>query len=258
MIAVKIVSLLPSATEIVYALGLGACLEGVTAECDYPPEAKSRPVVCTASLPSLEESEPAEIDRLVGESVARGAPLYSLDVEAIRKIDPDLILTQDLCRVCAVDSGQVADALTKLGCDAQVLSFDPHSLAEIIEGVRQLGVAADRSKLADDLAEELCGRIDAVGLAAQGLDKPSVFALEWADPPFSGGHWIPEMVEIAGGRSLLGTARRPSTRLAWPQIAKAAPEVIVFMPCLRRLRPPNATAYSSPMALPSSHARVPE
>jgi len=215
----------------VYALGLGDCLEGVTAECDFPADAKGKPVVCTSSLPPLDGLAPADIDRLVGESVARDTPLYTLDTEAIQKISPDLILAQDLCRVCAVPSGQVVEALAHLGCSARVLSLDPHSLGEIVEGLRQLGREADRSKLADNLAEELYGRIEAVRLAAAGRDKPSVLALEWADPPFPGGHWIPEMINIAGGHPVLGTARQPSTRLTWPQIAQAAPEVIVFMPC---------------------------
>lgn len=228
---VKIVSLLPSATEIVYALGLEDELAAVTFECDYPSRARDKPLVSTSSLPPSESASPAEIDAAVGEKMARGEPLYALDDELIRSIRPDLILAQDLCRVCAVPSGDVTEALDKLGCDAQVISLDPATLDDVIAGIEIVGRAADRTQKADALVGELRDRVERVQNRTEGLPRPGTLALEWADPPFVGGHWIPEMVESAGGRNLLGEPGKPSERTTWAAVEQAAPEVIVFMPC---------------------------
>lgn len=238
----KIISLLPSATEIVYALGLGHCLQAVTAECDYPPEATAKTVVSRLSLPPLKGLAPAAIDRLVADSVARDAPLYVLDLPAIRDIEPDLILTQDLCRVCAVPSGQITQALEKLGCSCRIVSLDPHCLEEIICGIGEVGEAVGHSDQAQALTQELVGRIESVRSSAAGLPKLSAFALEWADPPYPGGHWIPEMIQIAGGHPLLNTPRVPSKAVSWSQVEDAAPEVIVFMPCGYSLKEAAAQA----------------
>ncbi|MGH2748621.1 MAG: cobalamin-binding protein [Actinomycetota bacterium] len=227
----RIVSLLPSATEIVFALGLEDDLAAVTFECDYPSPARDKPVVSTSSLPASESISAAEIDAAVGEKMARGEPLYTLDDELIRSIRPDLILAQDLCRVCAVPSGDVTEALDKLGCDAQVISLDPATIDDVISGIEVVGRATDRIQKADALARELRDRVDRVRTRVDGRPRPKTLALEWADPPFVGGHWIPEMVAIAGGRDALGAPGKPSERTTWAMVERAAPEVVAFMPC---------------------------
>lgn len=229
----KIVSLLPSATEIAFALGLADQLEGVTYECDHPPEARTKPVVSTTALPQDRPLSAGEIDDVVTSFMDRGEPIYSLDKELIQKIQPDLILCQDLCRVCAVPSGQVEDALAELGCRAEVLSLDPNTIEEILENIVQVGRSTGREDAARSLTDGLRQRIEAVRRTAAGLPSIRTFCLEWSDPPFAAGHWIPGMVEIAGGTHLLAGSDPPdpSKRVTWQEIADAAPEVIVFMPC---------------------------
>jgi iron complex transport system substrate-binding protein len=226
---VRIVSLLPSATEIVYALGLGDQLVGVTHECDFPPEARRVRVVSHTALPPA--ATPAEVDRLVSASVGGGEPIYRLDRDAIRELRPDLVLSQDLCAVCAVPSGHVNEALDVLGGHADVVSLDPSSLAGVLDGVRQVAKAAGVERRANGVVASLERRLQAVGAAVAGLERPRVFALEWSDPPFNGGHWVPEMVEVAGGSAVLASPGTPSVRVPWEDIARAAPEVVVFMPC---------------------------
>jgi iron complex transport system substrate-binding protein len=228
---VKIVSLLPSATEIVFALGLGDQLEGVTYECDYPPEARSKPVVSETALPQDRPLSAREIDRTVGEFMDRNEPIYAVNKELIQKIQPDLILAQDLCRVCAVPSGQVQDALDELGCSAQVVSLDPTTLDEIIECIVDVGKATGTDDRARALAAELRERVERVRQKSARLPSIGTVCLEWGDPPWVGGHWIPGMAEIAGGTNLLGKAGKPSRRVTWREVADAMPEVIVFMPC---------------------------
>lgn len=225
----RIVSLLPSATEIVFALGLGPDLVGVTHECDWPPEARSRPRVSHSTIP--DGTGPAEVDRMVTESLDGGSPIYRLDDRAIREANPDLVITQDLCAVCAVPSGHVHEALDLLGCPAQVLSLDPSSLDEVLQSVLQVGAVSGTQGRAEVLVTSLRQRLEAVRAAVEGLPRPRVFALEWGDPPFNGGHWIPEMIELAGGECVLGSRRTPSVRLRWDQVEAAMPEVVVFMPC---------------------------
>ena len=225
----RIVSLLPSATEMVYALGLGDQLVGVTHECDFPPEAKGVRVVSRSALPQA--ATPAEVDRLVSASVGDGEPIYRLDREAIRELRPDLVLSQDLCAVCAVPSGHVNEALDLLGCRADVVSLDPSSLGEVLDGLRQVAEAAGVGGRADEVVAGLERRLEAVRSAVAGLERPRVFALEWSDPPFNGGHWVPEMIEAAGGTPVLANAGASSVRVAWEDIVGAAPEVVVFMPC---------------------------
>ena len=227
----KIVSLLPSATEITFALGLGDQLEAVTYECDFPSEARSKPVVSDTALPQDRPLEPGEVDRLVGEFMARQEPIYELDSSLIQKIQPDLILAQDLCRVCAVPSGQVEDALAELGCRAEVISLDPNTLDDILGGIVAVGRATGTESEAELLVSDLRGRIEKVRAAALRLPSIRTLALEWGDPPFAGGHWVPEMVEIAGGSNLLSTKGQPSRGVSWRAIADAGPEVVVFMPC---------------------------
>lgn len=230
---VKIVSLLPSATEIVFALGLGDHLEGVTYECDHPAEARSKPVVSTTALPQDRPLSSREVDHLVSGFMAQGEPIYVLDKDLIQKIQPDLILCQDLCRVCAVPSGQVEDALDELGCKAEVISLDPNTIDQILENIVQVGRSTRTEELARSLAYGLSERIEAVRRTAAGLPSIRTFCLEWSDPPFAAGHWIPGMTEIAGGAHLLtgSDPPAPSRKVTWREVADAGPEVIVFMPC---------------------------
>ena len=227
---VRIVSLLPSATEIAFDLGLGDSLVGVTHECDYPPEATTKAVVSHSTLPS-DATDPAEIDRLVAGSIGEGEPIYRLDTEQFARLQPDVILTQDLCRVCAVPTGHVEDALDTLGCSADVVSLDPSSIDEVIDCLVVVGRATGTVDRAEARAAELRRRVDAVRRAGTGLARPRTLALEWSDPPFNGGHWVPEMIEVAGGTAVLGDAGAPSRRLLWSEIEIAAPELVVFMPC---------------------------
>jgi iron complex transport system substrate-binding protein len=228
---VKIVSLLPSATEIVFALGLGDRLEGVTYECDYPPEARSKPVVSDTALPQDRPLSAEEIDKLVGELMDHHEPIYVLDKELIGKIQPDLILAQDLCRVCAVPSGQVEDALAELGCTSQVLSLDPNTIEEILDCIVAVGRATGTETTAGDLVDHLRARIEAVRTKALRLPSIGTLCLEWSDPPFAAGHWMPGMVQMSAGTNLLAAPGEPSRRVTWREVADTAPEVIVFMPC---------------------------
>jgi iron complex transport system substrate-binding protein len=227
----RIVSLLPSATEIVYALDLGDALEAVTFECDYPPAARTKPVVSTTALPADGELTAREIDTAVSESVARGEPLYRLDTDRIAAIAPDLILTQDLCRVCAVPAGDVEAALGVIGCQAAVVSLDPSTLDDVIACVGIVGDATGTAPRAHALMRQLRDRVAAVRRATRGRGRPRTFALEWSDPPFSAGHWVAEMIDAAGGEALLTEPGERSRRLDWAEVAGAAPEAVVFMPC---------------------------
>ena len=227
----RIVSLLPSATEIAFALGLGNEVEAVTDGCDYPAAAAQKPVVSRSKLDVGEEASAADVDGFVREAVKDGEPLYALDAELIQRIQPDLILTQDLCRVCAVPTGDVEDALDVLGCHADVLSLDPHTVDDVLSDIVRIGEHTGRAAEALRLVEELRGRIDAVEGRARSLDAVSTFPLEWLDPPFNGGHWVPDLIVRSGGRPVLCTPGEPSQPLRWADVASAAPEVVVFMPC---------------------------
>ena len=228
----NILSLLPSATEIVYALGLGDDLVGVTYECDYPPEATSKPVVVRSALPQGRPLSSREIDDAVRERMDRKEPIYALDKELIQQVRPDVILTQDLCRVCAVPTGQVRRALEEIGATgAKVLSLDPHSLAEVLDGIGAVGKLLGAEERADDLVASMRARIEAVRAKALRLPSIRVFCLEWFDPPFVAGHWVPDMVEIVGGVNLLNEKERPSRVVTWREIRDANPEAVVFMPC---------------------------
>jgi iron complex transport system substrate-binding protein len=225
----RIVSLLPSATEIVFALGLGDDLVGVTHECDWPEAARLKPIVSVSALPAV--STPAEVDALVSASLGDGEPIYQLDEIAMRDLRPDLVLSQDLCAVCAVPSGKVNEALEVLGCQAEVLSMDPSSLSEVLECVVELGRVTGTEPRARAYVDQLEERLTRVEHAVTGLRRPRVFALEWSDPPFNGGHWVPEMIELAGGEPVLANRGTDSVRVTWEQIEAVGPDVIVFMPC---------------------------
>jgi iron complex transport system substrate-binding protein len=228
---VKIVSLLPSATEIVFALGLGDQLCGVSFECDYPSGATSVPVVSGSVLPTDGSLNAQEIDTAVSAQIAAGESIYTLDDARIRAIDPDLILAQDLCRVCAVPSGAVEEALAVIGCQSEVLSLDPARLDEVIECIGIVGAATGTQARADALMTELRTRVDAVRSLVHGRGRPRVLVLEWPDPPFNAGHWVPDMVEAAGGRPLLANGGDRSRRLTWEEIANEVIDITVFMPC---------------------------
>jgi iron complex transport system substrate-binding protein len=207
-------------------------LVGVTDECDYPPDAVTKPVVSRSALPQGRPLGAREIDAAVREHLDAEQPLYVLDKELLRREQPDVILTQDLCRVCAVPSGQVQRALDELGLpDAQVVSLEPSTLEEIVASVEAVGSILDRADEGKRIAELLRARIARVKEIATRLPTIRVFALEWSEPPFAGGHWMPEMVEAVGAVNLLGTKGEPSREITWRELRDATPEVIVFTPC---------------------------
>jgi iron complex transport system substrate-binding protein len=226
---VRIVSLLPSTTEIVYLLGLGDELVGVTHECDWPADARHKRRVSHPNLPL--DAAPREIDRLVSESMTGGAPTNLLDHRAIQELAPDLVLTQDLCAVCAVPEGQLRSALDVLGIDSEVISLDPSSLEQVLDSILTVGKATGAEVRATAIVEDLHRRLDRVRAAVTGRERPRTFALEWGDPPYNGGHWVPEMIELAGGEALIASRGVPSVRVTWEAIAESDPEVVVFMPC---------------------------
>ena len=225
----RIVSLLPSTTEILFAIGAGDDVVGVTFECDHPREARTRTIVSTSAMP--EGLPPAEIDAFVASAMARGEDLYRLDEGALAGLDADLVVTQDLCAVCAVDVSVVDDALAHLGCTAEVLTIDPHTMDEVFDSIGVLGKATGHEAEASELVAGLRARLAAVRRRVADRARPRVMLLEWTDPPFAPGHWVPEMIEAAGGEALLGTAGEKSRRVTWEQIHAADPEVIVVAPC---------------------------
>jgi iron complex transport system substrate-binding protein len=228
------VSLLPSATEIVYALGLGEDLVGVTFECDEPPAARLEKEVVVGGQ-DTSGMTPAEIDGYVRDQLARGADLYTLRADALARLRPELILTQDLCRVCALPSGQVTQALDYLGCSADVLSLDPYSLDEVLGTITAVGSRTGTSERAAQVVGGIRDRLAAV---------------EWVDPPFAAGHWIPDLVTAAGGEPVAARPGRRSEPLAWAEIAAAAPDLVLVAPCGYHLAGAAAQASSVTAALP--------
>jgi len=229
----RICTLLPSATEICYALGLGDSVLGVTHECDFPSEARSKRVVVTSRLPHTTDS--AEIDRLVTEFTARGESVYRVDAEALRELDPDLIITQDLCHVCAASPDDLAAALSTLPRMPKVLSLNPHRLSDVWDNVISVGAATKTEKTAESLVEYLKDRVASVERVVQPFiathARPRIACLEWLNPVFNAGHWVPEMVALAGGEDVLAHAGQPSVRMEWQQVFAAHPEVILISPC---------------------------
>jgi iron complex transport system substrate-binding protein len=229
----KIVSLLPSATEIVYALGFGDDLVGVTDECDFPADAVTKPVVSRSAMPQGRPLTSREIDAAVRERVDADRPLYVLDADLIRREQPDVILTQDLCRVCAVPSGHVEEALAQLGLTdrTKVLSLDPSTLDDVIAQIEIVGRLLGAEERGATLAAGLRERLAAVKQTAVRLPTVNVFCMEWGEPPFAAGHWVPEMVEAVGATNLLGAKGEPSRTVTHREIRDAMPEVLVYMPC---------------------------
>jgi iron complex transport system substrate-binding protein len=226
---VRIASLVPSATEQLFALGLGESVVAVTHECDFPPAARALPQLTRTVIP--EGLGAAEIDSAVRERTERGEALYELDREALARLDPELIVTQAVCEVCAVSFDDVRAIASELPARPAVLSLDPARLEDVLEDALTLGEATGAGEAAARLVADARERIEAVGRSVAGADRPPVVALEWLDPPFVGGHWVPEMVAIAGGRDALGRPGERSRTVAWDELAQARPEVVVCMPC---------------------------
>jgi iron complex transport system substrate-binding protein len=245
----RLVSLLPSATEIVYALGLGDDLVGVTFECDEPPTARSEKEVVVGGR-DTSGMTPAEIDRYVRDQLERGGDLYTLHADALARLRPDLILTQDLCRVCALPSGQVSEALDYLGCSADVLSLDPYSLDDVLDTILAVGERTGVPDLAERVVAGLRGRLARVAARVADRPRPRVAVAEWADPPFAAGHWIPDLVTAAGGEPVAARPGKRSVELTWPQIAAADPDLVIIAPCGYHLAGAVAQAEVVLAALP--------
>ena len=236
----RVVSLLPSATEIVFVLGRGDDLVGVTFECDHPAEARNRRIVSTSTLP--EGLSPAEIDAVVSARVAAGEDLYRLDEGALAELDADVVLTQDLRAVCAVDLDVVDDALEYLGCKARVLTLDPHSLDGVLSSVLDVGDVLGVAERAHAVVDSLRARLDALTRALTGTAPRSVLVLEWTDPPFCAGHWVPDLVAAGGGTAVLAVPGRESHRITWDQVRTAPVDVVLVAPCGYHLEPASAFA----------------
>lgn len=225
----RIVSLLPSATEILFRLGLGDQVVGVSHECDFPPEAATRPVLVR---PAVDPTRPsAEIDRQVSARLAAGQGLYVLDEGRLADLRPDLVVTQALCDVCAVRHDEVLAAAARLPRRPEVVSLLPSNLADVLGDVRRVAAATGRERAAAEVIEGLESRVEVVRRRVAQAPRPTVAAIEWLDPIMIGGHWVPEQVSLAGGTDALGRAGVPSVKVEWARVVEAAPEVLVLMPC---------------------------
>ena len=225
----RIVSLLPSTTEILFAIGAGAEVVGVTFECDFPPAARRCRVVSTSTLP--DGLSPSQIDAVVRAKLAAGEDLYHLDEGALTELTPDLVVTQDLCAVCAVDVKTVDAAMRHLGCNGTVLTVDPGTLDEVLESVVEVGAATGRSAAAGPLVASLRRRLGVVAAAVEGHQGPSVAMVEWTDPLFSAGHWVPDMVTAAGGRCAMGTSGKRSQCITSEALRESGADIVVVAPC---------------------------
>jgi len=227
---VRVVSLLPSATEIVYALGLGDQLVGVTFECDEPPSARTDKTVVVGGR-DTSGMTPAAIDAYVHAQLDAGEDLYTLHADALAALAPDLILTQDLCRVCALPAGHVEEALDYLGCTAEVIALDPHRLDDVLATILTVGQRTGAQPQAEHLVAALRRRLAAIAVRVAGRRRPATAIIEWVDPPFTAGHWVPDLVTAAGGQPVAARAGTPSVQTSWDQIAVTRPEVVVVAPC---------------------------
>jgi iron complex transport system substrate-binding protein len=226
----RIVSLLPSATEILFALGFDREVVGVSHECDFPPSVRGRRVVIHSRIPK--DAPPADIDRLVRDYVSRGESLYTVDAQALEELDPDLIITQDLCHVCAASPDDLATALARFAEERQVLCLNPQDLGDVWRDILWVGEETRRGRAAESLLENIGERLGEIDrLVAATTDRPRVAFLEWLQPFYVGGHWVPEMIERAGGKDVFGSARKPSFRVTLQDIVEAAPDVMLISPC---------------------------
>jgi len=225
-----IVSLLPSATEWVYALGLERELHGVTFECDEPAGARGDHRVVVTGM-ATEDLTPGQIDARVKERVAAGLGLYDLDAAAMAEIAPDVVLTQDLCRVCALPAAEAAAALDAAGCPGEVVTLDPHRLEEVLDGVLAVAAAAGRPDAGERVRASLQARLDAVAAAVANRERPRVLVLEWTDPAYLAGHWVPDLVVAAGGEPVLALPGERSVGVEWSRIEQASADVVVVAPC---------------------------
>jgi iron complex transport system substrate-binding protein len=229
LLSMRIVSLVPNGTEILFAVGAGDLVVGVSHECDFPEAARTRPILTGSALtPGMSASE---VDAAVAAQVASGKSLYTLDEARIADLAPDLIVTQELCPVCAVSTEQVDGAIRPLPRCPDLLSLDPRSLEDVFADILKIGEATGKAAGARELVESLERRLAAVRARVAGRPRPRVAALEWLDPPFAGGHWVPEMIAAAGGEDALAQPGDSSRRLTWDKLAAADPDLIVAMPC---------------------------
>jgi iron complex transport system substrate-binding protein len=226
----RIVSLLPSATEILFALGFDKEVVGVSHECDFPAEARTKRVVIHSRLPH--DAPPAEIDRLVREYVSRGESLYSVDAEALAELEPDLIITQDLCQVCAASPDDLATTLARFPEPPEVLCLNPQDLGDVWRDILWVGEATCRGHEAEALLKKTGTRLGKLECQLDGLEhRPRVAILEWLEPFYAAGHWVPEMIEVAGGKDALGRKRTPSFRVSAEDVIEAAPEILLIAQC---------------------------
>ena len=225
----RIASLLPSATEIVCSLGMEEELVAVTHECDYPESVRAKPVLTRSVLSASSSS--GDVDRHIRELVHQGSSIYALDAELLSTLHPDLILTQELCEVCAVSYPIVERAARRLGSSPQLVSLEPESLEDVFQNILVVGRLVGRIETAEHLCESLRQRVAAIRQRVAGRPRRTVVCLEWVDPPFNCGHWTPELVAMAGGNELLGVAHQPAYPLDWQQVIDAEPEVVVVMAC---------------------------
>jgi len=225
---VRVVSLLPTATEIVYSLGLQDSLVGVTDECDQPDGA---PVTIVSRCVLASDLTAADIDRAVSAAEHDGTSLYEIDPGVLSSLAPDVILTQDLCPVCALPASQAEQAVHESSCAANVISLDPHSVGDVLASIRMVADVLGASANGEALVADLRTQMDRVRRAVEGVPRPTVLGLEWGDPPWGAGHWVPEMIRIAGGQPVLANEGVDSQRISWDDIAAAEPDVVVFMPC---------------------------
>lgn len=226
----RVVSMLPSATEILFALGLDREIVGVSHECDFPPQARTKPVVIHSRIPG--DTSPLAIDGLVREHAARGESLYAVDVEILKKLAPDLIITQDLCHVCAASPDDLASALTRFDRRPEVLCLNPQDLGDVWRDILWVGEETRRGPQAEALLKQIGGRLNVIDTQLQSLvDKPRVAFLEWLQPFYVSGHWVPEMIYRAGGEDVFGKARTPSFRISVDDVLAAAPEILLVACC---------------------------
>jgi iron complex transport system substrate-binding protein len=227
----RIVSFLPSATEMICALGLVDRLAGVTHECDHPVEVRGKPIVVRSALPTDRMTQ-SEIDAAVTERLRQGLSLYQVDERLLQGIAPDLIVTQDLCQVCAPSGNEVAQVLSSLSTEPKILWLTPNSLEQIFENLQELGAATGRQQQAEAIIVDGRARLERVAAQTSRLTvRPRVFCMEWIDPVYCSGHWVPEMVRIAGGIDDLGREGADSVRISWDDVLQWAPEILIVMPC---------------------------